>query len=303
MFRFITIIHSQYQVNCRFEMSLISHIHSHLNLFYVIGLSPYNPNTHGSSSSFHLAAMSKYLQFLVCECCGIWSLYTLNVYEAINVLTLTETIIVNLYLVCDIIRAAFILMQCLIYRHAMNEMMAIFINLELFFAHHLGHRICYRAFGQRYRRRVWAVLCICSLYIASYSIRAFLNNDISYAASLFKVQQFMTAFCYLHAIFYIDLLSYHLMQLNTVIENDMVTLDKMDGAMNQTRRRAHIQQRLKCYKIVHFRLWMATRRINEFFGYGLMAILLHTFADLVYVAFWMFEQFYSKMALCAILSE
>lgn len=243
----------------------------------------------------------KYLQALMCVSFGIWSLYILNVYEANVVLSLTETFIVNMYLIFDLIRTAFILMQCLLFCHTMDELMSIFSHLESFFCHHLGHRICYRTFSRQYCQRLFAVLGVTGTYICIFVVRWFTSSVISKSAFIVKVLQLMMAFSHLFVIFYLDLLSYHLNQLNAVIAKDMIKF--ASGSMNETMRRTQIQHQLKCYKIVHYRLWMAIQRINHFFGYTLIALVLHNFGDLVYAAIWIFERIHASLSFLTIWRE
>lgn len=244
-----------------------------LSFFYFIGISSYYPAPKSKITLF--CQISKYLQAVLAAYCGISLLVVMNKNGILPQFTTAETMILNIFAACALLRSAFVLMQCHLFAHKMAEVIKIVEELETFFLHCLDHRICYKNFIKMYQRKVFFIAFFLLIHITAQTWRL-LNQTASNTSTRFVLLHIMTTLNYLHSIFFIELISFHLMQLNSVIVSDV-------GGIPPKR---SIRSRLKCYKIVHFRVWMANQRINRFFGYNWIAILFHAFSNVVYSVFW-----------------
>lgn len=193
---------------------------------------------------------------------------------------------------CDLLRSIFILMQCILYEHLIQEIIDIFVDLELYFRYKFQHRICYKQFFRKYHYKVVIIMTVCFLYISSFFFRLiFDKNTVGMPGVLYKMLQIMSTISYCYPLFFAELLNYHLNQLNLVIRKDLVRISIL---INKREKQMEVVQRLKCYKIVHFRLWMVNQRINKYFGYSIIAIFLHSFTDTVYSIFTGYERINSN---------
>lgn len=120
-----------------------------------------------------------------------------------------------------------------------------------------------------------------------YIYRSARRGWFTWLAMHLKIMQFTILLSFLQIIFYIDALRFHYHEFNLIVHRDFEQL-------NTKGRREHerlILNKIKCYKIVHFRLWEASQRINKFFGWVIIGLVLYAFVDTVYSAFWLFEEF------------
>lgn len=100
--------------------------------------------------------------------------------------------------------------------------------------------------------------------------------------------------------FNIDLLNFYVTELSLVIQKEAVLRFTASSFVGFESKSEHsnknlIRHQLKFYKIIsiYFRLWTVNQRINKYFGYSLMAIILHEGVGLVYIGLWAFQQIYS----------
>lgn len=262
-------------------------------------MSPIEPKC--LNKKYILSKVFIFVQALICTSIGIHSLYILNGFGVLPQHTKTETILISLFLLCDLMRTTFIFIQSLIFRPHMIEILHILHNLESYFVRNLQHRICHKKFSESIRLKMTVIISVCCTYILSFLLRWFLRDDLNTAAFLFKLLQLMTAVSYVHAIFFIDLLSYYFVQFILVVHRDMMNWNGFTISCPVVKR--NIRHRLKCYKFLHYRLWLANQRMNKYFGYSLIGILLHAFTDLIYVPVWTFQYIYAGVEILKIWSK
>lgn len=213
----------------------------------------------------------------------------------------TENIILHTFFICDSVRSVVALLQCLLFSNEISTIIAMFDRLDAYFVQYFQHRICYRQFKHSIRWRTLTVVGVCLLYILQFLLRLQLGDHTTSRVNLHsKFLQFVTALCYLHHIFYIELLSFHLAQLNLVIVRDASAYaDRAHHASAFQR----ICNHLKSYKTVHFRFYTIALRMNKYFGLSLIAVLLHAFSDLIYSAFWAFQAIHGSSGSWALWSK
>lgn len=256
----------------------------YLNIFYFLGLSPYHPNCPGGLLAY-LVTCFKFIQATICISASIFALYYLNTNDH---MTDIETIIINFYIFCDLFRANSTLLQCLCFKQHLIKVICIFDNLYSYFATQLHHRVCYRAFLSGFRCKFVAMIFFCILYLFSFGLRWILLDDLGKTGGILKIVQFMTMYNDLHIIFYIDALGFYMKQLNLVMARDSLNAQHllMPSAMS------HLKSRLKAYKNVHFRFWLASQHINRFFEFSLTPLVLQLLNAFSFAVFRIFRLFY-----------
>lgn len=197
-----------------------------------------------------------------------------------------------------IARSSFILIECILLGNIMNEIIQIFGELEAFFTHSLCHQICYREFAKKYRQRAYFVIACALIYYGSFIVRFIIKDKGAGGPALFtKVLQLITLCSYIHFLFFIDLMSFQLKQLNSVVIIDIKCLASGTGS------ELPLRNRLKYYKILYFRLWIIKKRVSRYFGYSLITILLDTFDGIVYSVLWIYQNAHRDLGLPAIWSK
>lgn len=274
------------------EMDLKTSSSFYLKLFYYLGLSPYHP-TAQKGHLIGLAACLKFIQAAICITTGILSLYFLNAHDQLKN---TEIIIVDFVVFCELSRGTCNLLQCMCFKQQLIEVMSIFDNLDLYFAAQLNHRICHRPFIKIFFRKFMLIFSFFVIYIISYVVRWFLHDGLGAASFILKVVQLIEIFNHLHIIFYIVALCFYMKQLNLVVKSDMLH----DQDLSKPCILFHLHCRLKAYKNVHFRLWMASESVNRFFAFSLAPTVLYSFSTVIYSIYWLFQSFYDHLLLVTI---
>lgn len=199
-----------------------------------------------------------------------------------------EPLVIFIGSICDILRGVFIVLQCLTQTHLIIEMISMFRKLEIYFSIQLRHRLSYDSFQKKYFYKSLIIMTCYMQYLVVYIIRNLFRQYLTPIGIQLRCLQALLLLTILYVIFYIDLLSFNLNELNVVIERDMTQIN-MD--MNRDSATSIlIRNRIKCYKSVHFRLWKIAQAFNSFFGWIMIAMLLHIFSDSVYAAFWLFKE-------------
>lgn len=263
-------------------MDFKTHLKLYLNIFYFLGLSPYRADI-PEAGLIKILRCCKFVQFLTCEAHSIFALILLANFQAT-----AESTIISVYLVCDMMRAIFVLVQCICYKLHIAEIIDKIHDIDEYFLRQLEHRISYKKFKQKYNLKVFAILGIAIIYLLGYVARYFFNHRATLAVTMIKYLQLMTAFTYLHNIFYIDVLSFHLNELNSVIRKCI--LNNSNIVMVGPSDAANILKKLTYFKTIHFQIWELAQMINTYFGWSAITILLHAFSDLIYSAYWVFKE-------------
>lgn len=105
-----------------------------------------------------------------------------------------------------------------------------------------------------------------------------------------QLMGFSSIVAYMNVLFFIDLVKDHLAHLNKIVAEVHSDWGGNDENVFVVKKKAQsvnmIRKQLSKYKTVHFRLWKITEKLNEFFGWTLIAIILQSFIELVFSAIW-----------------
>lgn len=254
----------------------------YLNGFYLLGFSPYQTSDEPDLSRKSLRCI-KYAQVIICEAICMYVLTFFGDHYVV-----AETTLIQIYLLCDMMRAVFICVQCICYKHCMADIINSIQKLNTSFYRQFNHRITYENFKRNYNMKVFSMFGIYSVYLIGYLARYFLNQRAPLPVTMLKYLQLMTAMTYLHTIFYIDILSFHFSELNSIIQNYI--LQNHNVTFVRPNEIEKILNELKSFKIIHFEIWELTQMINRYFGWSTITLCLHAFSDLVYSAYWMFKE-------------
>lgn len=268
-----------------------------MRAFYLLGLSPYKPKGNDRAKLF--SNFTKFIQGFACLSIAPICLYHINVEVLTSYISPGEAIALNVCVLCDISRTTTILLQCLLFKDSMDDIMCMFQSIDLHFVQYFHHRICYDNLSKASRFKFSAMLGVSLLYICSFVVRYISQDKATAIGLLAKVLQFMSSLTYVFVIFYVDLLNFYVTQLCLVIHNDTARLTiYLAHAFDSKSECSHnklIRQQLEYYKIIHFQLWTVNQQINKYFGYSLMALMLNAFCGAVYSGLWTFQQVHFAM--------
>lgn len=275
-------------------MTIDDYLQFYLSAFYILGLSPYQPKV--NAKMLIICKLSKFVQAFLCISITAICFYYLDFNGIPESMTVAETIIINIIVMCDLCRTMAIFVQCVLFKHCMNEIVCIFHNMDFYFKKYLHHRICYDSLSKTSRMKYGIMVGETILYICSFIIRYFFQDKASMIGLMLKILQLMSALTCVSIIFCIDLLNFFVTQLNWVIRRDTIRIASLlaieINSESKCGRINFILTQLKYYKIIHFRLWMVNQRINKYYGYSLIAIILYGFFNLIHFGTWIFRHFF-----------
>lgn len=264
-----------------------------LNIFYYIGLSPYQPMVNKiiceNQSNIFIILQTGIIILLAISCIVILDSgnYTSMVMNSLKILML------YINSACEIVRAIFILIQCTANKHLFFEFMYTIHRLDAYFLTKMRYRIPYQSFRKQYFWKILINFIGLSQYSSLFILRCFLFYCLTPTGLQIRFFHCMRVLTILHIIFYIDLVCFHLSHLNMIVLRDIDHF-KHINIKEKVTTGIWKRNKIKCYKHVHFHLWKMTQRLNVSFGWIIIAILLQIFVDCIYSAFWLFEEFKMK---------
>lgn len=273
-------------------MSLLESLNCFLKIFYIFGLSPKFNKISKDVAKNPLTIISFLISILV-SVAGVFLINMSILKEDLPV----ETIMANFFLTCEIIKFSCIFVQSFFFCHIMAEIFYNFDNIYELFNSFLCWRIDYAPLQKSFSKKFIVVVVAFLLNFISYHfIYAFEDVQARNAiltGLVFKTWQFMSTIALIHIVFYIDVLNYHLFQLNVVIRNDnggrIVCGIASILQLDRTQSDISILSKIKSYKIIHYRLYEILQKINYVFGWSIVAILLQAFCDATYVSYWLYS--------------
>lgn len=283
------------------EMDFKASTKLYLNIFHILGYTPYATWTGTSWCSLRfLSKFFKILHFIVCFGCAIPAYYYLNINTDYPPISTTETIIININLACHLLRATSVLIYCAYRKELIYDTMHIIWELQRYYVDHMKHRVYYHGFRKCFCLKVVMGLGALIQYIIGYILRCFVRKYFTPLGMIMRVLQLLTVVNVLHIVFFIDALTFHLSELNAVIRRDIVFTNVM---ANGPCKSDVICRMLKCYKVVHFHLWEIAQRLNTFFGWSMLTVMMHGFCDITYSAYWIFEELQLNNGFLGVLSK
>lgn len=268
----------------------------YLNIFYFLGQSPFFINVPRDQHSNSLACSIKttlpsYIFVFVYFSCAAECLYTFLSNENKNHFGFTDTFMMQFTVTCDLFRSYCLFRQCSHHRQLIYDVMNAIDDLRTIFTKDLHHLICYNRFLCRFSLKALLFLAIYVSSIISPVTQFLIWLRFDPGLVRIKSLQIMGLVGILYIVFNVDLVRYYTEQLNLTIQRDAQIVRGMSAsARNQT-----IRNRLKCYKIIHFRLSEITQRLSQYFGWNLILIFLKAFVHSVFTAYWQIGLFKKTM--------
>lgn len=195
----------------------------------------------------------------------------------------------NIFLFSEMIKIFAVLHQNFAYRDLFDGILRDFQTIELLYQNTLNCPIQLTSFSRVYMNKIcWTFgsFAIQMIFSAMYFI---LYGNITFLDVSQELMRFSSIVAYMNVVFFIDLVKYHLAHLNTIVaeeHSDSCVDDENVFVVKKAQSANMIRKQLFKYKTVHFRLWKITEKLNKFFGWTLIAIILQSFVELVLSTIW-----------------
>lgn len=237
--------------------------------FYVLGQSPFllnikQPLKHKlfSTPTFFKILQAVIALFLSFSCIDILNFREKYKYD------ITEVIIINFVILCDIVRISFILFQCIYYKNHAIDIICTLRKLATYYAIHLKHYVIYKKFTKQF---IIKAIIILGVFIPDLVIiiRLMVIQEISPILIQIKVLQLFRATSTLYAIFYVDLLNFFLTEFDLIANRDGNQMQLMSNIFFVRKRLSNdvmVRRQLRHFKNIHFLLWETVQQINIFLG-------------------------------------
>lgn len=254
-------------------MTLFRSLNYFFQLFYLFGLSPKLDTNH----SFPLLSILPTIIFFI-----FYSAFMAFVCYDFNSDGIEEVIIddfmTNFFFLCNSFMLVIIFPQTFVHRNTSREILYGFYKIYKMFAKleqwHIEYSRLLRSFSRKFVFEILFYL----LSLIAFIVDNYPPDSFTLYASVFKLWQFMSTITFLNLVFYIDILRFHLNQINLLI---LKNANCRDGKMANV-------QKLNNIKIIFYNLWELSLKVNHIFGWTIFALLFQAFFDIVYVLYWIF---------------
>lgn len=268
---------------------------SYLDLFFYLGLSPYSPNTDQMSRVHQLLCyIPRYIQLIMSIGLSAYVMVRINCADMMQDYRQIENLLILIYLSVVMMRAVSVLCDCIFYKEQIHGIFAQFQSIRKVMAIELNHRIDYRPLVRQHARKMLIIFSSFTVYVVAYIFRRLIFDLTSPISVPIRILQSYQALTLLHVTLYIDMQTFHMAELNKIVRRDSNQHLNVVGGIRQPLDLKCIVSKLKCYKIIHFKMWEASMMHNRVFGWCSVAVLLHNFAESVYTAFWLFNELRRK---------
>lgn len=276
-------------------------------LFHYFGLSP---GINQNSSRWQMWAF-----FIICGVLEVSSVIFINLplfgsTESRPV----ETMLSNFFVLADSIKVTAVFIRSLCCHHTFIDIFhgfkrvhRDFIELEHW---HIKHKPLRKSYFEKFR----FVMAVFALQFGVFISNSTTVDMKNMSSVVFKCWNFITTLLLIHIVFYIDILAFYSKQLNMLIQQD-ATYDsnnkKKPLAYNLSEKNTwhhHIKhsssvKSIRHCKIIHFRLWEISQKINVTFGWSITALTMQVFSDSTFCLYWLYVTTQSRQGWMTFICE
>lgn len=271
------------------QMDFTSSSRIYLSFFHSLGISVYQPESNGLSSEiFRYNLLAQATMSIII---GTWPVIDLlRADSQPDTVSTLEILVIYVSMALEVAQAMFFIDQYLHQKQLINDILGTFLKIESYFFIRLRRRISYGRFSQCCFYKTILVVCGIFQFALQYAAQWYYHGDpFLVIGILFRVSRFICAMVILQIVLFVDMLSYHLKELNLVIQQDSFN-SKNGSIQNKSAHSVFMRDKIKCYKTVHFRLWTIGQKLNAHFDWILLVIMVKSFIDYLYSSFWIFDQ-------------
>lgn len=262
--------------------SIFESLNVYLKLFYFLGLSPKVELNSISDVSSRLPIVAHFAFYLTLDIIFV----ILTNYPSLNDDEPVEVTMANLLVFSDGIKVICVFYQSYVHSRTLATMLRRFHDIDTLFSDFENWHLDYKCFRVSFARK-WKI----NMIIYAFNVIFFITRSIQIGFSTpvaYKFWELLNTISIIHTVFYIDLLRYHLLQLNLIIRNEITYNHIVENPAAYEKRIKYfwMLRKLKISKIIYYRLWEISQDLNESFGWTISALMLELFNNATYCAYW-----------------
>lgn len=260
-------------------MSTFNSICIYPNIFQVFGLSP-NIRQHSKLKHKLPTIISYILNVLLAIIAGV-----LINWDTLQERSLAQ-VMSNFFLLYEILKYHILHGQCYFCGHIFVEIVRNLENVnQLFYAQ--NRSLSFETFRRSFCRKFALVMLLFVLNMTMFLINS--HERGSEFMFIFKFWQLTTTLAFIHTVFYVDLLAWHLRHLAGIVQDNDVLL--MNG------------RGIKVFKTVYHQLWTITQAVNVVFGWSIAVLLLQAFVNTIYTLYWLYAAIFEQRPMFTVLCK
>lgn len=261
-------------------MSFDEHFKTYIKWLSILGIALHQPNSKNSFYAKIPLFIYTVTTVLVPTYCIVELIMNDILFERFGPM---ELLILNVAAIGDAIRGVLQIIHIFIYKSHFMKIWTTYRNLESYFHLKLGHRLTYQLVCKQSSKQMAVVLGGYLTLMVSYILKNTATHSVAELSIVKRILQWSSACSTVYVLFYINILSYYLLELNVVIQRDIMNKNNDYYMFNKL----FIVDKLKNYKVVHFHLWLVSQWLNLIFGWHLLLIVLNACSDCIYSATWL----------------
>lgn len=274
------------------EMNLIVFIRPYMRFFHLFGQTPYPLNYYLSKkcvehTKWHrltLMIPTMFIFALNLTLC-VASILLVNIYPY---MIRSYNISISVFFFCELIKIFAVLHQNFA-KNLMGGILRNFQSIESIFRNSLQCPIEYTSLERAYARKIHLAYGSNLTLMIAVAIYRTLRGKVHYADVMSEIMRFISIAVYMHFLLFIDLLTFHLKHLNKIIVSDIdgsATDREYVSLVKKARTAKMILKQLSKYNMIYLRLWEISEKMNEYFGWSLVALMMLSFVDFVICVIW-----------------
>lgn len=193
-----------------------------------------------------------------------------------------EIIVGNVFVLSDVMKIIGICMQSCMHTNTLSSILFDFQHIDELFVNLPLQNIDYRLFRKAFTNKCMIIVISYMFNVGAFAVRIVPTRIGFWQLVIFKFWQFGSIVSTIHMMFYIDLLRYHLQQLNLSFRNINI-----QSRFDKTTTSLQVTKKIMNMKLIHFKLWEISHKINVTFGWTISAVLFQQFVDSTYSLYWL----------------
>lgn len=185
------------------------------------------------------------------------------------------------------------ILQCKLYPNSVEAIHQIFSQVDHILRKNLHRTIFYEPYRNVYRVKFYVLVF---LFLIDFIVAIIMNAIFDRELPVTGIGLFLmciSVLSHLHALFYIGLHVFVQEKFRKIIASVCGTKnirngEKEDAMFSRSRNSRQIVTKIQTYKIVHFKLWIASQKISEYFGWQIVIFYLQNFLHMTKSAFYIY---------------
>lgn len=185
------------------------------------------------------------------------------------------------------------ILQCKLYPNSLEAIHQLFSQVDHIFRKNLHRTVFYEPYRNVYRLKFYLVVILFLIdFIVVIILNVIFDGELP-VTGIGLVLMCISVLSHLHALFYIGLHVFVLEKFGKIIgsvcgANNIRDEDKEDVLFVQSRNSRQVITKIQIYKIVHFKLWIASQKISEYFGWEIVVFYLQNFLHMTKSVFYIY---------------